>query len=828
MREDTIRSTVWENFLKIRNEFPKKVVIKTFKEEITYEELLQKAEVFARYLYDLRPQCIALLFNQGVNMVVVMLAALKNNCTYVPIDSTLPKERIEHIIKDSGASVLIADRQNIDRALLLESNVSVVEYSTSAFSALKIRKGYNLTRNLYFDLAYILYTSGSTGNPKGVPQSQSNMYSHIKNYCYSLEISSSDNISLFSSYAFDASVMDIFSAILTGATLFPFDIKQHDILSILNSIKDNKLTILHMVPSLFRSISYLLRRDALSTSTVRYVVLGGEEVKNSDVMLFNENFFSGSILVNGYGPTECTVALQHFIKHGSNFMGSRISLGGTLPGIECFLRHINPDGVGEIVLKSQFVSKKYWNHPEISKIKFVHCSKSGISTYYTGDLGRFNKDGEVEYIGRKDNQVKVRGFRIEPEEVEKAILEYPNIRESVVVTKSLSDKIENKNLVAFYISDKKLEQEKIKVFLGKKLPEYMIPHMLIHLNETPKSINGKVDRKALQNLCISSKKLISSSNSKIEMKIKSIWSKILGISVIQIRADDTFFELGGDSITAILLVAEMRQSFGIETSIQDIFICNTIPKLYHLVTSERKKSSLSRAELSDSSIGEDDCNLNRSDFTDKAIYDSYINAKPSNVSNIYQANSLQQGFIYNTLSNPEGDDTYVVQVLWQYKQPIDIKLLKTAWEDAQKKFESLRLGFNWDDDLVQCVYSDVSLDWYFFDYSDESPESRKLEILRIQKNDRLERYKLKKGGLFRVYLIKEDSSKYTCIFSYHHAALDGWSCKILFQYVHGLYLTCKSGLSYNFNLTDVYGNVQRYIQKHKNKGLLATFYPVHE
>ena len=382
--------SIWPHFVVVKNQHANKIAISTHSRHITYFQLYLKSKKLGKYLAKHKVKRIALLFNQGIEMVVAMLSALRHHITYIPIDPTRSDSCIKNILCDSQATHILVDhfnRSKID-SLIKEDGIKIEisiynqEIFIISFKEAKLNICDKSSIKPHITPAYILYTSGSTGEPKGVVQTQYNILLHISNYSKALKITEKDNLNIFASYAFDAAVMDIYGAILNGATLYPFEIKNTDPKFITNYLVENNITILHLVPTVFRCLIRIVKKGDW-TNKIRFVVLGGEMVTKEDVELFRKSFSDKTILVNGYGPTECTIACQYHIDSNCYVENNKIPIGRSVGNTIFFLKKSsNKEKVGEIVLQGRGVAYGYWNNANATKKSFKICEKTGINLTY--------------------------------------------------------------------------------------------------------------------------------------------------------------------------------------------------------------------------------------------------------------------------------------------------------------------------------------------------------------------------------------------------------------------------------------------------------------
>src|SRR5258707_1204997 len=519
-------------------------------------------------------------------MIAAMLGVLKAGKTYVPLDPSYPVERLSQLLGDLQACALLTNEENLELAGKL-TGVRVLNVDTLASS---IPRG---DLNLKIDpssLAYILYTSGSTGRPKGVMQNHRNVLHFICAYTNNLHVDSGDRLTLLSSYCFDAAVMDIYGALLNGATLYPLDIKDDGFGGLCETLSGQGITIYHSTPTVYRYLmsemkgrNPTVREGAGAVSVlspaVRLVVLGGEEVTPADVELYKNNFVDDCLLVNGLGPTESTVSLQYFIDKQTAISGTRVPVGYPVDATEVFL--ISRAGkrtemYGEIAIKSEHVALGYWRSAETTGAAF---SPNGSSAriYRTGDMGRRLFDGSLVFAGRRDLQVKIRGVRVEPGEVEAALTSLPGVRECVVVANANDSN--DRRVVAYVVprQGESLITSDLRSCLQKKLPDYMVPSAFVVLGELPLTSSGKLNRRALPAPEISDRNAELSGaapRTPTEKLLAEIWREVLVVSHIGIH--ENFFDLGGHSLLAVRLFAQIEKRFGRRWPLATLFQLPTI------------------------------------------------------------------------------------------------------------------------------------------------------------------------------------------------------------------------------------------------------------
>jgi non-ribosomal peptide synthetase component F/thioesterase domain-containing protein/acyl carrier protein len=632
--KNEIEQSIGDRFESQVKKFPQHIAVKSSKHEWSYEELNRRANQVAQTLLSLRgegEERIAILFDHDAPMIAALLGVLKAGKTYVPLDPASPVERLASILRDSEAGALLTNDQNLTLARPLIAhdgqliNIDQPE-STAPFAGVSDVPPERL--------AYILYTSGSTGKPKGVMQNHRNVLHYIRVYTNNLHLNSDDRLTLLSSYCFDASVMDIYGALLNGATLYPIDIKQDGMAGLSRRLIDEEITVYHSTPTVYRYFIGTVAQTSVSESEVstasgdrvtrhgspapnlklksapltlngrtelahlRLVVLGGEKVNRTDVELYQKYFSDDCLLINGFGPTEATVALQSFIDKKTRFSSDGIPVGFPMEDTQVFL--LNKAGkpsevFGEIAIKSPHVAPGYWRNPEATMAAFVDSTDGDTCRIYkTGDLGRRLPDGSIRFEGRKDFQVKIRGFRVEPGEIESVLGQHRLVREGVVVAKE--NAAGEKRLIAYVVPQPQTSiNGELRDFLRQKLPDYMVPSSFVILDSLPLTASGKLDRRALPAPDDSNDRAgrtLTTPRTPIGKSLTEIWADVLQLKDIDI--DDDFFELGGHSLLAVQLFAQIEKKLGKRLPLATLFQAPTVAQLASVI---EKDSTLEWSSL---------------------------------------------------------------------------------------------------------------------------------------------------------------------------------------------------------------------------------------
>jgi amino acid adenylation domain-containing protein len=583
--KEAIEQSIGSRFREQAERYPDNITVSTKNEQWTYAYLEALSNRVANAVLTLRgngEERIALFFRHGASMIAAMLGVLKAGKTYVPLDPAHPLSRINRLIADSAAAAVLTDIDNF-----FTTQAQVIKFvENERFDA-------NPPPAVSPDaIAYILYTSGSTGEPKGVAQTHRNVLAQVGNYSNNLHLRADDRLTFVSSYGVDAAIQDIFGALLNGAAVYPVSVREHGIEALIDCLVEQEITVFHSAPTIFRHLANALT-GMERLEKIRLVVLGGEAVYRRDVDFFRAHFPSDCLLVNGYGLTESTLALQYFIDSKTMLVRDAVPVGHPVDNIEVLL--LNDAGQsadvycsGEIVLRGPFIAMGYWRQDRIAAFP---SEDGGRRLYRTGDLGRRLPDGSIEFIGRRDFQVKIRGYRIEPSEIENHLLQFPMVKQAVVIAQK---NVGESRLIA-YVSMNSAgsadsaemmnvgqppADDNLRQYLSHLLPDYMVPSVFTVLEELPTTPSGKINGLALPVPEIPDEGFVLP-RAPAEVKLVEIWQEILGIGHIGIH--DNFFTLGGHSLLATQVISRLRDEFGTEIPLQQIFETPTIAHLASVV-----------------------------------------------------------------------------------------------------------------------------------------------------------------------------------------------------------------------------------------------------
>jgi amino acid adenylation domain-containing protein len=559
--------------------YPHHIAVEDDKAAVTYEQLHEMVCTLAGLLSskDCEPGMIVGLYtDRSIEMVAGILAIFKTGAVYLPLDTAYPQERIRYMLEDSAA-VLVLTQKKYEAGLSFVKNMIFLDELPLPASPITTK---NITRSAE-SLAYVIYTSGSTGKPKGVPIRHSSLYNFLVGHAMAFDngIAPHDVCTAISSASFDASVMEIFAPLTAGARLVMISRERvYDIRALANILVSKKISYCFLPPSLLPPLySVLKNSDALALNKLS---VGAEPVKES--VLRNYTALNKNLqIVNFYGPTEATIASSCYKYQPGDAEGTNVSIGKPMLNTRIYIVNeymkLQPVGVpGELCIAGKGLAEGYLNNPGLTKEVFIdNPFEPGKKLYKTGDLARWLPDGNIEFIGRKDHQVKIRGLRIELGEIENRLLAHPDIKQVLVADRS--DGEGNKFLCAWLVSATELSSSALHQHIARELPEYMIPSYFIRLEKFPLTRNGKIDRQALPEPVPEKEQLTDALNMPVdamEKKVLAIWQSVLGLENISVT--DNFFEIGGNSLKIINMLNLFRESMGDLVKVNDLFDKPTI------------------------------------------------------------------------------------------------------------------------------------------------------------------------------------------------------------------------------------------------------------
>ncbi len=722
---------------------------------LTYSELNSRSNQLANYLTKsgVKPDTlVGLCMERSLEMVVGMLGILKAGGAYIPIDPSYPQNRVEFMISNSNAKVLITQKHIVDH---LPQNISNFILIDDDWNKIAGESGENFQSAVELDnLAYMIYTSGSTGMPKGVMITHRALANHMMWLKNAFQFDSSDSLLQKTPFSFDSSGWEFYLPLIIGGRLVMAVPDGHmDTAYLVNTIIKNSITIIQFVPSLFRM--FLNEQGIENCTSLKFINCIGEALTYD----LTEKLFEKLDLdfYNFYGPTEATMDATYY-KCEADSKNKSIPIGKPLYNTQAYIldKFLNPVPVGvtgELFLGGVQIAKGYFNRPELTQEKFINdifSDKPGGQLYKTGDLTKYLHDGNIEFIGRADQQVKLRGFRIELGEIETVLSRHNKIKEAAVIVRE--DKPGAQKLTAYTVfkNGSLPSSNELKEYLRSSLPEYMIPLVFITLEKLPLTPNGKLDKKSLPAPDIAGADLDNFIEPKllVEITLADIWKEVLGVD--KVGLNDNFFELGGDSIISIQIISKANQS-GIKLSPKQIFQFQTIGQLAKVI-----------------------------DYKEPAISEQNI------ITGNIDLTPVQKWFFEQNFSEP---GFYNHSVILEIPKSVDADKMKESLRELIINHDSLRIKFVKKDSGWEQFNSDINgtIPFYVEDFSHLRKDEINSAIEKSIKNN-ISGFDLSNDFLIRLTLFKTNSNiDDKLLIVIHHLCVDTFSSRIVFEDLSNLY-----------------------------------------
>jgi len=550
-------------------------------ENLSYSQLDAKSNQLAQWLRacGVRSESVVgLCVSRSAFLVVGALGILKAGGAYLPLDPDLPADRLAFLLGDSGAAVLVTEEKLARKAGIGDRHVVMLDQDAQRLSSMPASPPEHASAPE--QLAYVIYTSGSTGTPKGVEVTHANLLNLIEWHQQAFEVTAADRATQLAGLGFDAAVWELWPYLTAGASIHMVpDCVRTVPEQLRNWLVENKITI-SFVPTAL--VEFLLALDWPRETALRILLTGADALRRypSPNLPFR--------LVNNYGPTECTVVSTSGFVPAASDTDALPPIGWTIANVRAFVLDENLERVqngqpGELFIGGAGVARGYRHRPDLTAERFIpnpFSNETESRLYRTGDLVRMLPDGQFAFIGRTDEQVKLAGYRIEPNEIMHALERHPAIQSGCVILRE--DTADNKRLVAYIVTKPTVEvtESELRSFLQQKLPSYMIPAVFVVLDMLPLTPNGKVDKTALpvpESTNLLRDTLPVAPRSPIEQRLTEILSKLLGLD--QVSVQDNFFLLGGHSLLGTQLIGRVRDTFGVELSLRTVFDASTIALL---------------------------------------------------------------------------------------------------------------------------------------------------------------------------------------------------------------------------------------------------------
>jgi amino acid adenylation domain-containing protein len=739
---------------------------------LTYKQLNEKANVLAHRLISkgcAAGTTVALMTYPITQMICAVFAVLKTGARYLPIDPYNPGGRVSYLLTDSESILLLKHSHLQDKGNFEGESLNLDDENLYISKDPRHLDNPAPVNSDPDEPVYMIYTSGTTGNPKGVMVMHRNLVNYVNWFADMAQITGADRTVLTSSYAFDLGYTAVFPSLLNGAQLHIIPRETYMMVSgLLEYLRINRITYLKMTPSFFTLIARDLDFTPANCAALRLVVLGGEAINTLDVE-HAYNCCPHLRIMNHYGPTEATIGcIAQYVepKHIQAYK-ARPTIGKPIYNTSVFILddHLNllPSGVaGELCVSGAGIARGYFKRDALTSEKFLQNPQTlqpdpPAVLYKTGDLARWLPDGYIEFLGRKDHQVKVRGFRIELGEIESKLVQHECIKEAVVINSE--SKNGERYLCAYVVSTQPIPDTELREYLALHLPDYMIPSLLVPLAQLPLTPNGKLDTKALpEPERVLGNRYIAPCN-EIQRKLVKIYADVLDLDPAVISCDDNFFQLGGHSLNAIILVSRAHKEFDTHISIPDFFLDPTVAGLAKCI--------------------------------EEAPRQQYDAIKPTETMEYYPLASPQKRlYFFHQLE--EGNINYNMPSSYILDGALDLPLLENTFKKLILRHESLRTSFHvMEEELVQQVHPDVefAIEYDLGIDKETAPYITELNDPRITETiKRFIRYfDLTRPPLIRVGILNITDTLHILVVDMHHIISDGVSQRILLNDFLALY-----------------------------------------
>ncbi|HEX2188119.1 MAG TPA: amino acid adenylation domain-containing protein, partial [Longimicrobiaceae bacterium] len=781
---------------------PEVVAVVSGEESLSYGELNARANRLAHRLRELGvgPDArVGICAERGLEMIVGLLAVLKAGGAYVPLDPAYPAERLRFVLRDSAPVALLTQARlagTLD-ALLEGLELPRIDLDPAAADRASLPAtnpapaGVGLRPE---HLAYVIYTSGSTGRPKGVMVPHRNVVRLFSATGAWFGFGEDDVWTLFHSFAFDFSVWEIWGALMHGGRLVV--VAQETARSaeaFYGLLCRAGVTVLNQTPSAFRG---LMAAQGASTERhrLRWVVFGGEALETATLRAwFERNGEEGTRLVNMYGITETTVHVTYRpLARADVERGGASPVGRRIPDLRTYVLdgagEPVPVGVaGELYVGGGGLARGYLGRPELTAERFVpdpFSGEAGARLYRSGDRVRWVGEGEMEYLGRTDHQVKVRGFRIEPGEIEARLEEHPEVREAAVLAREDASGSEGRRLVAYYVGAESVGAEALRAHLSERLPEYMVPAAYVRMEALPLTANGKLDRRALpapEGEAYATRGY-EAPQGEVEEALAQVWAEVLGLERVGRR--DHFFELGGHSLLVVRAIERMRQR-GLHADVRALFTTPTLAELAAAVGGASREVEVPANGIPTPCEAITPQMLPLVALT-QAQVDRIVAGVPGgagNVQDVYPLAPLQEGIFFHHLMSVEGDPYLTTSLLGFDSRPL-LDAFLPALQAVIGRHDILRTAVVWEDlpEPVQVVWREAPLPVEEVELDPSGGDA--MAQLRERFDPRHHRIDLRQAPLLRGYVAYDrPQDRWLLLLLLHHLADDNTSLMLVVEEV---------------------------------------------
>ncbi|MFI5778753.1 amino acid adenylation domain-containing protein [Nocardia sp. NPDC051570] len=740
---------------------PDSVAVETARATLTYRELWEHSGSLAAHLRTrgIAPgQVVGIHQERSVDLVVALLAVLRSGAAYLPLDLDHPPARLAFQIEDSGAAMVLS-RSDLTGGLP-ELAIPVVAVDDTLDGLPPAEVPQNLATP--DDIAYIIYTSGSTGRPKGVAVPHRGVVNRLLWMQEEYRLGAEDKVLQKTAFTFDVSVWELFWPLLNGAVLHLGAPGVHrDPRALAEAIRGHDITTVHFVPSMLDL--FLAESAARELPTLRRVICSGEALRPETVRRFFEVYGDGPELHNLYGPTEASIDVTHW-RCGPRDAEGPVPIGRAVANTELYIvdhagRSMPPGIPGELCIGGVQVASGYVNRPELTREKFVDNPFGDGKMYRTGDSAVLRPDGVILYRGRLDQQVKVHGFRVEPGEIESALLSHPSVAQAVVTAPEVAGG--DRQLVAYTVAaevDSGIDTRELRSWLREQLPVYMVPAVVMVLDALPLLSNGKLDRRTLPAPDgTAATATHTEPDTPEEHVLHEIWRSVLGAG--ELGVEESFFAVGGDSMQAIRVRTALERR-GWSFDITDLFQEPTIRELAGRLRPLDRDAAPAAVQEPFALLGP----------ADRALV-------PDGIEDAYPLSAMQAGMLFHAAFS-EDSSVYRVVTSVRVNAALDLAALRDAVRDTARRHPSLRCSFDLTrySQPLQLVHTDVEIPVLLGDdLGDLTEPARNRAIADWVEQAKFTRFDTSVAPLLRFVVHPCDRDRFQLTAVEHHVVLDGWS-----------------------------------------------------
>ena len=740
-------------------------------QQLTYCALNRRANQLAHYLRErgVGPEAlIGICLDRSPDMIVAVLAILKAGGAYFPLDPSYPEQRLSFMLRD-GQVRLVLTTEQLGRHLP-EDQVRVVALDPLRSELSKQSDENPASSSTAQNLAYVMYTSGSTGTPNGVAVCQQSVIRLVQAPDY-VELTEDDVVLQFAPHTFDAATFEVWGSLLHGGRLVLLPHEKPSLEQFSDALARHRVSTLWLTSGLFHQ---MVDHDVAAFGSVRQLLAGGDVLSVNHVQKVLAQLPSCR-LINGYGPTEnTTFTCCHAVQASEGRSAVSVPIGRPITGTEVFVvdRHQRavPVGVtGELVTGGAGLARGYLGRPALTAQKFVPSTLSqrpGSRLYQTGDLVRYQNGGAIEFVGRIDHQLKIRGFRVEIGEIENALTSHPAVRASVVVAQA---DVTAKRLVAYFVAESGAAPSttQLRDYLRQRLPDYMVPAVFITLDSFPLTANGKVDRRALPAPDQSRPELESefvAPREGIETQLAAIWSELLGVDPV--GRHDNFFALGGHSLIGTQVISRIGQITRIELPLRCLFERPTVAGLAEWIETSARREHQDRRET--------------------------VPLLP--VSGDEPPMSFSQEGLWLLEQLVSGAPIYNIPAAIRLTGPLQVGALEQAVSEIRRRHEVLRTNFRTVDGRpVPTIGAASGGTAPIADLRGLAEDARPAAMQSLTRAEALRAFDLANDPLFRFSIVRSGESEHLMFVTMHHIVADGWSIGILIRELASLYESFCAG-----------------------------------